>query len=495
MKDFITYFKETAEIGYVQSISSSLFYVNGLPNARINELIMTENGAIGIVRALLPELVEAMVFEGQSLVHDMKVVRTNEFFQVPVSDLFLGRILDPFGITQDHFEKIDPKSFVYRHIDAPAPIIAQRVRITKPLVTGVMVVDILTPLGLGQRELILGDPTVGKSALALQTIVSQAKLGTVCIYTLIGKRKADIKRVEEYLGHMNVLKSTVVIASSSSDPTPMIYLTPYTAMAIAEYFRDKGKDVLVVLDDLSTHAKFYRELSLLSKRPPGRQSYPGDIFHVQAKIAERAGNVKLAGGKVASITLLPIAETQEGDLSGYIQTNLMAMTDGHIFLDAHEQKKSRHPAVSLTLSVSRVGNQTVGDLERQIAYRLHQLIANARKAEELGRFGVELAPPTMELIRNSAKLETLFNQDADVTFSKELQLIYVGLFLSGYWSGKTVDEMAKDVEDIRVASEQDKLDALKLEIGRVSKLSEYLSIMESNHLKITKIVNGVKKQK
>ncbi len=173
----------------------------------------------------------------------------------------------------------------------------------------------------------------------------------------------------------------------------------------------------------------------------------------------------------------------------------MAMTDGHIFLDTHEQKKSRHPAVSLTVSVSRVGNQTVGDLERQVAYRLHQLIAQARKAEELGRFGVDLAEPTMELIRNTAKLETLFNQDADVTFSKELQLVYVGLFLSGYWNGKTADEMAKDVEDIRVASEQGKLDALKLQIGRVSKLSEYLSIIVANHLNITKMVNGVKKQK
>src|SRR3989344_2278603 len=495
MKDFTTYYKETAEIGYIQSIISSIFYVNGLPNARINEIVMTESGTIGIVKALLPELVEVMVFEGQTLVHNMKVVRTNEFFQVPASDKFLGRILDPFGIAQDHYGKIDSKTFTYRHIESPAPQISARVRITRPMHTGVMVVDILTPLGMGQRELILGDPSVGKSTIALQAIVSQARLGTVCIYALIGKRKSDIKRIETYLQKMKVLEGTIIVGSSSSDPAPMIYLTPYSAMAMAEHFRDKGKDVLVVLDDLSTHAKFYRELSLLSRRPPGRQSYPGDIFHIQARIAERAGNIKMKSSKVKSITLLPIAETQEGDLSGYIQTNLMAMTDGHIFLDTHEQKKSRHPAVSLTLSVSRVGNQTVGDLERQIAYRLHQLIANARKAEELGRFGVELAPPTMELIVNSAKLETLFNQDADVTFSKELQLVYVGLFLSGYWSGKTANEVAGDVESIRVASEQGKLDALKLEIGRVSKLSEYLSIMSANHLKITKMARGVGKQK
>src|SRR3989338_6381857 len=355
MKDFTTYYKETAEIGYIQSIISSIFYVNGLPNARINEIVMTESGTIGIVKALLPELVEVMVFEGQTLVHNMKVVRTNEFFQVPASDKFLGRILDPFGIAQDHYGKIDSKTFTYRHIESPAPQISARVRITRPMHTGVMVVDILTPLGMGQRELILGDPSVGK-------------------------RKSDIKRIETYLQKMKVLEGTIIVGSSSSDPAPMIYLTPYSAMAMAEHFRDKGKDVLVVLDDLSTHAKFYRELSLLSRRPPGRQSYPGDIFHIQARIAERAGNIRLKNGKEVSITLMPIAETQEGDMSGYIQTNLMAMTDGHIFVDLAEQKKARHPAISFTLSVSRVGNQTRSKLEKEIARHLHQMLA-----QEIGR--------------------------------------------------------------------------------------------------------------
>src|SRR3990167_8860007 len=471
MKDFTTYYKETAEIGYVQSISSSLFYVNGLPNARINELIMTENGVIGIVKALLPELVEAMVFEGQSLVHNMKVVRTNEFFQVPATDLFLGRILDPFGITQDHLEKIDSKSYIYRHIESPAPIIASRVRITKPLVTGVAVVDLLTPLGRGQRELILGDPSVGKSSLALQTIVSQAKLGTICIYALIGKRKSDIKRVEEYLTAMNVLKNTIVLAASSSDPAPMIYITPYSAMAIAEYFRDKGKEVLVVLDDLSPHAKFYRELSLLSRMPPVRQSYPGDIFHIQAKIAERAGNVKLKNSKVASITLLPIAETQEGDLSGYIQTNLMAMTDGHIFLDVAEQKKARHPAVSFTLSVSRVGNQTRTKLEKAIAVHLHMMLAQARKAQELGRFGVELTEQTMNILRNSEKLEAVFNQSSDVVLSKELQLIIIGLFLAQFWNAKSGKEIEADIKKLTSVANAGTLDKLKLEIKRCNLIS------------------------
>jgi len=434
------------------------------------------------------------VFEGQTLVHNMKVVRTNEFFQVPASDKFLGRILDPFGIAQDHYGKIDSKTFTYRHIESPAPQISARVRITRPMHTGVMVVDILTPLGMGQRELILGDPSVGKSTIALQAIVSQARLGTVCIYALIGKRKSDIKRIETYLQKMKVLEGTIIVGSSSSDPAPMIYLTPYSAMAMAEHFRDKGKDVLVVLDDLSTHAKFYRELSLLSRRPPGRQSYPGDIFHIQARIAERAGNIKMKSSKVKSITLLPIAETQEGDLSGYIQTNLMAMTDGHIFVDIAEQKKARHPAVSFTLSVSRVGNQTRSKLEKEIARHLHQMLAQARKAEELGRFGVELTEQTMHIIRNSEKLEAVFNQDSDLVLSKELQLIIIGLFLSEYWNAKSGKEIEADIKKLRLVSEAGSLDKLKLEINRCETLEQFKAVMVKASPSITKLIAPAKNE-
>lgn len=492
MKNFNTYFKETAEIGYIQSIISSIFYVNGLPNARINELVITENGTIGIVKALLPELVEVMVFEGQTLVHDMKVVRTNEFFKVPASEKFLGRILDPFGIAQDHLGKIDARNLALRHIDLPAPQISARVRITKPFETGVMVVDMMTPLGMGQRELILGDPSVGKSTIALQTIAVQVKLGTICIYTIIGKRKADIKRVETYLTNMNIMDKVIIIASSSSDPAPMIYLTPYSAMAIAEHFRDLGHDVLVVLDDLTTHAKFYRELSLLSRRPPGRQSYPGDIFHVQAQIAERAGNFKMKSGKVKSITLLPIAETQESDLAGYIQTNLMAMTDGHIFLDAAEAKKARHPAVSFTLSVSRVGNQTRTQLEREIARYLNMLIASARKAEELGRFGVELTEATMQTLRNSAKLEALFNQDSDVVYPRSLQLILIGLFIANFWADSDGKQIEADVKKLREQSELGTLDKIKLEAERCKTLGDLKNVSIRLASDISRLIGRVK---
>lgn len=480
MKDFNAYFKETGEIGYVQSVISSIFYVNGLPNARINELVVTENGMVGIVKAVLPELVEVMIFEGRDIIHEMKVVRTNEYFQVPVSESFLGRIIDPFGVSQDHLGILDEKLFTYRPVDPVAPGITQRVRIKRPLGTGVMAVDMLFPIGHGQRQLILGDPKTGKTTFALQSVVNQVKAGNVCIFVSVGKKKSDTKYVEEYLRSMNVFDKVILIAASSSDPAPMVYLAPFSALSLAEHFRDQGRDVLVVLDDLTTHAKFYREISLLSRRPPGRQSYPGDIFHMHARLVERAGNIRLKDGKEASITLLPIAETQDSDLSGYIQTNLMAMTDGHIFFDMTEQKKGRHPAVSFTLSVSRVGNQTKTNLEREINFAIIQRITLARKAEELGRFGVELTPETMLAIKNSGHLDLIFNQDTNQIYKNDFQIILMGLFLTDFWVQKNVSVIRAEIDNLFKLFESGVINKLVLSIKDCQNLKQLTDLLRNN---------------
>jgi len=480
VKDFNSYFKETGEIGYVQSIISSIFYVNGLPNARINELVVTENGMVGIVQAVMPELVEVMIFEGRDIIHDMKVVRTNEYFQVPVSDAFLGRIIDPFGVSQDHLGLLDEKLFKYRHVDPAAPGIMQRARVKRPLESGVMSCDMLFPIGHGQRQLVLGDPKTGKTTFALQAIVNQVKEGNICIYVAIGKKKSDTKFVEDYLKNMNAFDKTIMVTASSSDPAPMVYLAPFSAMSIAEHFRDMGRDVLVVFDDLTTHAKFYREISLLSRRPPGRQSYPGDIFHMHARLVERAGNIKLANGKEASITLLPIGETMESDMSGFIQTNLMAMTDGHIFFDSSELKKGRHPAVSFTLSVSRVGNQTKTKVEREINFAITQRITQARKAEELGRFGVELTPQTMVYIKNSAKLDIIFNQDANVIYGRNFQIIILGLYLCDFWAQKEGKQVREEVDKLFAMYGFGKLDKFVLMLDRVKSLADLNALLGAN---------------
>jgi len=489
VKDFNTYFKETGEIGYVQSIISSIFYVNGLPNARINELVLTENGMVGIVKAVLPELVEVMVFEGHDILHDMKVVRTNEYFQVPVSEEFLGRIIDPFGVSQDHLVAFDPKLFGYRPVDPIAPGITERVRVKRSMHTGVMSVDMLFPIGHGQRQLILGDAKTGKTTFALQAMVSQVREGKVCIYTSIGKKKSDVKFAEAYLKSMGVFDKCIIVSASSSDPAPMVYLAPFSAMSIAEHFRDKGQDVLVVFDDLTTHAKFYREISLLSRRPPGRQSYPGDIFHLQARLVERAGNIRLKSGGEAAISLLPIGETLEGDLSGYIQTNLMAMTDGHIFFDVAELKGGRHPCVSFGLSVSRVGNQTKSKLERAINFSISQAISNARKAEELGRFGVELTPQTMEYIKKSAMLDSIFNQDIEAIYPKNFQIIVLGLFFANAWVAKAGLEIEADIAKLYLEYLGKNLDRFVLEIEKCQDPKALNALILANTVYFAKLLN------
>ena len=494
MKDFNSYFKETGEIGYVQSIISSIFYVNGLPNARINELVVTENGMVGIVQGVMPELVEVMIFEGRDIIHDMKVVRTNEYFQVPVADAFLGRIIDPFGVAQDHLGLIDEKLFKYRNVEPQAPGITQRVRVKRPLESGVMSVDLLFPVGHGQRQLVLGDPKTGKTTFALQAIVNQVKEGNVCIYVSIGKKKSDTKFVEEYLKSMKVFDKVIMVCASSSDPAPMVYLAPFSAMSIAEHFRDMGHDVLVVFDDLTTHAKFYREISLLSRRPPGRQSYPGDIFHMHARLVERAGNIKLPNGREVSITLLPIGETLDGDLSGFIQTNLMAMTDGHIFFDSAELKKGRHPAVSFTLSVSRVGNQTKKRLEREINFAIIQRITQARKAEELGRFGVELTPQTMALIKNSAKLDIIFNQDANVIYPQSFQIIILGLYLGDFWDQKDGRAIRDEIDKLFRIYSTGSMDKFVLALEKADSLADLNVLVNNNKIYFERLL-GREKEK
>jgi F-type H+-transporting ATPase subunit alpha len=479
VKTFDAYLKETGEVGYVQSIISSIFYVSGLPTARLNELVISENGLIGIVKALLPEIVEVMVFEGQSLGHNMRVVRTNEFFQVPVSANFLGRVVDPFGVPQDNLEPIRGIK-TFRQTDPHAPGVNERVRISRPMTTGVMAVDMQVPMGMGQRELVLGDQKTGKTTFALQTIVNQARLGTICVYVSIGKKKSDLKFVENFLENEGVLDKTAIVAATSADPAPLVYLAPFSGLSIAEYFRDGGNDVLVVLDDLTTHAKFYREISLLSRRPPGRQSYPGDIFHLHARMAERAGNIRAKNGKEVSITLLPIAETLEGDLAGYIQTNLMAMTDGHIFFDITEAKRGRHPAVSFTLSVSRVGNQTRTPLEREISQNITQKLSEFRKAEELGRFGVELTARTQLALKTYEKLEAILNQESQVIYPKGLQLIFLGIFLGNYWMELTSYQIRAEKDTLLAKYIAGKLDNVKLLISACKNIEELNGVIAQN---------------
>ncbi len=388
MKDFTYYLDSIGEIGYVQHLTSAIIYASGLPGIKPGEIVLFENGQRGQTLSLNPDTIEILVFSKSGMTIGTKIVRTNELLKIPVGKESLGKIIDPLG---NNLEESLPirKPTMLRAIVANPSGITERKTIKRHLSTGVPIVDLVLPLGFGQKELVIGDRKTGKSDFLLQAILTQAKLGNICVYAAIGKRKLDIKKLKDVFSKYQILNSVVIVASGSQDPIGMIYLTPYSAMTISEYFRDEGFDVLLVLDDLSTHAKFYRELALLGKRFPGRNSYPGDIFYTHASLLERAGNFATAKGERA-ITCLPVAETIEGDLSGYIQTNLMSMTDGHLYFDVDLFGKGRRPAINPFLSVTRVGPQTQSSVERQINREILSFLTLFERMQNFAHFGAEL---------------------------------------------------------------------------------------------------------
>ena len=443
-KTFKEYLHETGEVGSVQSIIQSIVYVSGLPSVRPKEMIIGEGGQRGIVQAVEEGLVEVLMLDTSGLVSNLPVARTNETFSVPVSDGLLGRIIDAIGRPIDGKGPIIGNK-VNQPIEPPAPGISLRVKINKPLETGVSMVDLLVPIGYGQRELVIGDKKTGKTTFVLQAIANQAAKGIICVYVSIGKRQDDLKFVENYLSKKNVLGNCVLISANAADPATMVYLSPYSGMAVAEYFRDSGRNVMVVFDDLTNHAKFYREISLLLQRAPGRSSYPGDIFHIHAALLERAGNIMISNGSIVSITALPMAETLEGDLAGYVQTNLMAITDGHIFFDIEEFRKGARPAINPGLSVSRVGNQTKQPIDRKLAQILREDLSRYSKSLDIARFGVELPEKTRQEIEMGEKIGVILNQDADTIVPRGLQMIMLGMLFAGFWQGKNSGLVRVDI--------------------------------------------------
>lgn len=447
METFKKYLEETGEIGRVVGQNHYLAYVSGLPNLKSGEMVMTESEERGLVHGLGKETAEVLMFDEGKLKIGQEIARTNTFFQIPVSQELLGRIINPLGRPIDGLGPILGEK-EYLPIQRQAPGITRRVKINKPLETGVMVVDLLVPIGYGQRELIIGDAKTGKTIFLLQTLFNQAKKGVICIYVAIGREASAVKAAEEYLKEAEVFNKTVMVVATPENPSTINYLSPFSGMTIAEYFRDRGKKVLIIFDDLTSHAKFYREISLLIKRLPGRSSYPGDIFHIQAALLERAGNIKAQDGKEVSITALPAAETLENDLSGFIQTNLMAMTDGHIFFDINDFRRGKLPAVNAFLSVSRVGNQTKEPLDYALASWLRKKMIEYQRIKEIAQFGEELFPETQKLLDLGKKLETLFNQGSKTIIPRPLQLFVLGLLIYGFWEDKPQNIMKIEVGTI-----------------------------------------------
>ncbi len=420
--------EKTGEYGVVYQVSHPIVFVEGLPNVKTHEVVLFETGQRGEVFTINRGKVEVRIFSHDPVKVGTKVTRTDALLSIAVGKELLGHAINPLGEPLDPADTyVRPKES--RDLDAKPTGIAGRQKITTPLITGISLIDSLLPLGRGQRELIIGDRKTGKTSILMTTIKKQVYEGVIAIYAAIAKKKSDIKRLQEFFIEEKIMERVIIVATSSFDSPSLIYQTPYAAMAIAEYFREQGIHTLLILDDLSTHAKFYRELSLLAKRFPGRDSYPGDIFFVHSKLLERAGNFKHPVVKEVSITCLPVVEIVEGDLTSYVSTNIMGITDGHIYLDSNIYYQGMRPAVNIPLSVTRVGRQTLTHLAREVNKNLTAFLAEYTKLQNISHFGQELTDDVKKSLRVGDMIYKFFNQPYQLTVPAAVQLIILSLLM------------------------------------------------------------------
>jgi F-type H+/Na+-transporting ATPase subunit alpha len=485
MNDYNYYINQFKEFGEVTQIKYPIVEAVGLPSARIREIVVFDTGEIGQIYDLSDSSVRIILFSPLAVRPGSRVTRTNTQLQIPARNDYFGYVLNPFCTPLLKPLK-DAKTDGYLTVDIAPKSIDTRLKITKPFITGTAVVDIVTPLGLGQRELVLGDRKTGKSTFVLSAVNKQIEGGTIVIYAAIGSKKSDIKALEEYMLSSEERKNNMIIVSTSSFDSPgLIYLTPFTAMTLAEYYRDRGRNVIVILDDLLTHAKFYREFSLLAESFPGRDSYPGDIFHVHAKLLERAGNYIHPEVGEVSITCLPIAETQDADLTGYIVSNLMSITDGHLFFDSNVYAKGTRPAINTSLSVTRVGRQTQDKIMKDINREVGGLFSVYEKVENLSHFGSELSESVKNTIMLGEKVQHFFNQPEGITLPKEVYLTLFALV----WLGavNTEADIEKARENLNTAFKNNT--ALFTELLKADSFNSYLKQVGTKKDELMKIAS------
>jgi F-type H+-transporting ATPase subunit alpha len=425
IETFSHYLDTIGEVGVVDQVLGSVVYVSGIPKVKPREVVLFESGQFGEAQFLYEQYVEVLLFNNEPLRVGTRVVRTDQLVSIPVGSQLLGKTIDALGrVIRDGQNSALPQET--RTIESAFIGIDRRVPVHRQLETGVTIVDMLVPLGKGQRELIIGDRKTGKTSFVLQTTLNQARQGAVCIYTAVGKKHNEINLVEEFFEKAGVRENIVIISSTPNGPAPLVYIAPYAGMALAEYFRDQGKDVLLVLDDMSIHAKFARELALSARRFPGRDSYPVDIFYTHARLMERAGNFKSANGEV-SITALPIMETAMGDLSGYTQTNMMSMTDGHVYFDTNLFQAGQRPSVNPFYSVTRVGRQAQTRLRQNISRELVGFLTYYEKMKSFVHFGAELSDSAKKTLAKGERMNAFLDQRYPTILVINIQLFQFAL--------------------------------------------------------------------
>jgi F-type H+-transporting ATPase subunit alpha len=414
---------EITETGMVISIADGIARIYGLNNAMQGEVVVFENGLKGVVLNLEEGSVGVALFgDSESVSEGMQVKRTKQVNSVSVGSQLLGRVVNAIGEPIDGLGAVEDTENA--RLEVKAPGIMARKSVHEPLQTGIKSIDSMIPIGRGQRELIIGDRQTGKTAVAVDTIINQKGNGVVCIYVAVGQKYSTVAQVVEKLRHAGALEYTIVVVAGASEPASMQFIAPYTGCSIGEYFRDKGQHAVIFYDDLTKHAQSYRELSLLLRRPPGREAYPGDVFYIHSRLLERA--CKLNDDlKAGSLTAFPIIETQANDVSAYIPTNVISITDGQIYLESDLFNSGMRPAVNTGLSVSRVGGAAQTSIMKQVAGNLRLELAQFRELQAFSQFGSDLDESTRKQIHRGQRLTELFKQAQYNPLSFEYQVLII----------------------------------------------------------------------
>lgn len=456
---------EVVDVGSVIQVGDGIARVHGLEKAMQGELLEFQNGVMGMVLNLEEDNVGVVIMGPfRDIKEGDTVKRTGRIMEVPVGEALVGRVVNPLGQPIDGLGPINTAAF--RPIESPAPGVMARKSVHEPLQTGIKAIDAMIPIGRGQRELIIGDRQTGKTAVALDTIINQKGNGMICIYVAIGQKQSTVANVVETLRKHGALEYTIVVSATASDPAPMLYLAPYAGVTMAEYFMLKGQHVLCVYDDLSKQAAAYREMSLLLRRPPGREAYPGDVFYLHSRLLERAAKLSDELG-AGSITALPFIETQAGDVSAYIPTNVISITDGQIFLETDLFNAGQRPAVNSGISVSRVGGAAQIKAMKKVAGSLKLELAQYRELAAFAQFGSDLDKATQARLTRGERLMEILKQGQFEPMPVEKQVLSIYVAIKGF------------VDDIPVA-----------DIRRFEK--EWLSYVDSNkpqlaeHIRTTK---------
>ena len=434
------------EVGTVTYVGDGIARAHGLENAMSGELVEFSNGSYGMAQNLETNDVGIIILgDFETIREGDKVQRTGKIMEVPVGEALIGRVVNPLGQPLDGLGEI--KTDKTRPVEATAPGVMQRQSVAEPMQTGLKAIDALVPIGRGQRELVIGDRKTGKTSIAIDTIINQKGQDVICIYVAIGQKESTVRNQVETLRKFGALDYTIVVTASASQPSPLLYIAPYAGVAMAEEFMYNGKHVLIVYDDLSKQAVAYRELSLLLRRPPGREAYPGDVFYLHSRLLERAAKLsdELGGG---SMTALPFVETQAGDISAYIPTNVISITDGQIFLESDLFYAGTRPAVDAGLSVSRVGGSAQIKAMKKVAGTLRLDLASYRELEAFTQFGSDLDAATQAKLNRGRRTVEILKQKLHAPLPVEKQVLILYALTHGFLDSVSVDKILHFEQDL-----------------------------------------------